>query len=258
MSVTTLYLMPQVVTLFTPGASSVSTPTNRIDFKLFKNVSNRIDFLVKTIDKRPAIDVTTLTIIISDIKKKKVILTSSLVEIDKMKGHYRLNLLPHQTASMENTSYRYNVIYSDLGENLVLYSDEFRGVVGYLHVDDGVVGSGGSSTEIDLEAFTCDDILGIVTCSSSFFPGAAQVNNTNGHQTLAVYSDAYTGTVKVMASLDNSPNEDGWFEVGCRKLTRYTGVSGIRFTGNHMWLKVQYIDSASNTGKLTKLVLRVD
>lgn len=257
MAITTLYSMPQVVTIFTPGAISVSTPSNRIDFKLFKNVANKVDFLVKTVDKRPSALVNG-KILISSMSGALVLLVP-LVEIDRLRGHYRLVMMPNQVAILNDVNYRYSVVSSDieLGEDITTYTDTAYSSNGYLEVDDSVANMVIRPIRIAPGDFLKHPDLPNTHISGNY-PGAAQTNNITGRQTATVLSKNFTGTVVVKATLDDTPRDDGWFIVACRHMVKFTGLSPLAFTGNHMFLKFEVTENQENTGTLEEIKLKVN
>lgn len=254
-----LFSMPQVVTIFTPGAVSVSTPLNRVDFKIYRNTANRIEFLIKTADQRPATTLGNLDICFVDPDTKRTILKRPLAEIDKLRGHYRLLIDSKSSSLLESKHYQYHVVFEDaeMQEPSVLFSDENRNTVGYLIVDDSVSPVTTEPTSLKASEFLFELISGNEIRTSPSVKGSAQFNNIHGNQTVTVKCLGFTGEVEIQASLDNIPADTGWFKVGCRTFNNFTGLCGISFVGNHMWLRAVITKQENLEGEVAEMMFKV-
>lgn len=95
---------------------------------------------------------------------------------------------------------------------------------------------------------------------SSALTGNLDRNFSNAQHTLAVYTETYTGNVKIQAScLVGTPNSDDaskdWFDVTTLALSNITGITHETFQVNCNWVRVvHYPDNPESV--LNKILLR--
>jgi hypothetical protein len=258
-----LYKMPQVVQLTESGAVSVSTVINRTDFNLFKHVTNEVEFLIKTVDRKP-INLTglSLTIYVVNDATNQVVAQENLTDIGQdPKGHRRLVLDPFKVQELTPGFYRYSItIQRADGSQVLVYTDQNRSLRGFLEVFDGPLPSPQGVIEILPSDFVSDrwgNPLQEHLVAQSY-PGAAQRANRSGLHNLALYTDNWSGEFFIEASIENGAPQDvsDWFPVSDFTLNSFTGVKSIQFTGNYLWVRFYFIPAVNNVGTITKVLLK--
>lgn len=240
----------------------MSTVINRTDFNLFKNVSNQVEFLFKTVDRKPASFTTAPTIYVIDDRTNTVAFQKVLTPVDVPRGHFRLLLDPSQVANLDVGHFRYVVTAQSLnGDQFLIYSDQNRSIRGFCELLEGPLPNPQQPILIPGGDFQ-SDAWGEETymVSNTAHPGAAQRGNHSGQHTIALYTDNWSGKFYVEASLENgAPTSlSDWFTIpeSPITLTNHSGVKSIQFTGNYMWLRLYYLPSVGNSGSITKVLLK--
>lgn len=264
MSSINLYQIPQVIQTTQAGAVGVQSPTNKIDFDISKNVTTEIDFLLRNIDRKLIIDSTIVLIIhIIDQYDQSLKLQRTLAPINAGRGHYRLIIDPADIINWRTGYYSYSVVVERSNQTQVLvHSDQNRTQYGFLELKAGPIPPPKPPiTLLPADFFHRFGGSPIVEyLESGAQKGAAQTDNRNGVHTCAVYSKNFTGVIRVQASLDNSaPSAEGaWFDVQDTLITldASTGVSAISFVGSFMWVRIIQLPSPTNSGTVTKILLK--
>lgn len=235
---------------------------NRTDFTVFKHLTNEVDFLVKDYDKKPQnLNGKSLFMCVVDERSDKVVLQVQLQIIDASRGHSRLVLKPNAISGLDLGSYRYSVtLQRDDSSHIAIYTDQHRSLRGHLEVTLGPLPEPKPSITIDSSLFLSQTwgtpLLEYFVAES--FPGSAQSGTSDGHHTVTVYTQSFTGDFEIQASLENSPPSEpsAWFTVSTASLTNKTGITGIQFFGSYRWIRIIYSKSQINTGSVTKVLLR--
>lgn len=98
---------------------------------------------------------------------------------------------------------------------------------------------------------------------SSAIPSSRVTNTLHNLHNFSVYSDNYTGTLEVFATLNMTPDPDlavGWVQIPILGLDedyiQFNNFSGTRlftFEGNYMWIKLRY---TPDDGDIQKIIVR--
>lgn len=264
MSNVTLYQIPQVVLLHTSDALTNATVMNRTDFSIFRGIGNEVEFLIKTVDRKPYnLTGKSLIIRIVDRASKSVVLSKPLVSLSPLedsRGHQRFAILPGETANLANGTYEYSVVEQTADYELAVFSDQNKRLMGNLQVCDGPTPDPKPQVEIQQSTFLFSmlGIPAVATYIAESFKGAAQLLNASGQHTAAFYTTGFTGTFKIEASLSNSPpgSPSDWFDVFSTTVTNKTGVTPAMFVGNYMWVRFTYIPAPTNTGSFNKVMFK--
>jgi len=261
--------MPQVIHLTEPGLQSAYAVVNRTDFNLFKNVTNEVEFLIKDVDRKP-VNITNrnLTIHIVDERTNTLVLQSTLTIINGTRGHCRMSLSPSDIAGLSNGYFRYavtidritNINGVDRVDSLLIFTDQYRAIKGYLELLDGPIPNPQPAVEIDPSVFydeSWGDPIQVFKVAGPY-EGAAQRDNRSGQHTVAVYMENFSGQFWIEASLENnSPSaQSDWFPVTDQVFNEFTGVKGFQFIGSYMWIRVYYLPGPMNAGTVTKVLLK--
>jgi|TARA_B110000238_G_C16046634_1_gene404208 hypothetical protein len=88
-----------------------------------------------------------------------------------------------------------------------------------------------------------------VAVVGSNFKGDGYYGRSDGLHTAQYDYVGFTGTMKIEATLANTPTNDDWFAVDTLVLSNQTGTTIANFTGNYIWLKasVVYTDGTVNS-----------
>ena len=238
-------------------------PMASADYKLYKDVRNNIEFVVRNTDRKPInLLGRQLIVTLQDYHTKKILSTKNLIPVNEAKGIMRLSLdgdeMEHWALGF-HTYYIY-VLNAD-GTQVLLYVDQDERAQGFFELCQGYNPGPQPSIEI-LQSQFYSIIVGDPQQTfyiSSSMPGNMQVGNTSGLHTLAVYTENFTGSVWIQGSseIGSSQTADDWFDIEPEQL--YVDASGITtysFQANLQWVRVKYRVNADNFGSFQKVVFR--
>lgn len=226
----------------------------RSDFKVFWNVDNKIDFLVRDYDRKPlAVDEINeaYRLVISNEKAGKVLLEKNLVVRDAATGHLALHLTKEEAASLPYGLHHYSIIKLIGDETILLYADRDHYPRSHLEVVSGPI-------PLAIEPIT--------TLASSFsiidgglragsYEGPAIMADGSNMRTFAFYVEGYSGEIAIEAT--NTPSvpsqASDWVEITREAFVDATETRLLNILGNYTFLRVLREDS---TGTFLKLTLR--
>lgn len=90
------------------------------------------------------------------------------------------------------------------------------------------------------------------------FQGNQTFNFVHAQHTIAVYTDTYTGNIRVQAScMPTAPADNGheWFDVTTMALSNVSGISYHTFRVNTNWVRIQHTPDDANS-VITEVLLR--
>jgi hypothetical protein len=213
-----LYKFKEYVQLlqFDANPQLVNWPMTIYDTKLYKGVTNTIDFVIRNNERRP-INLVGLTMqaTIQDQLTGEVVLTKTVDVTVAIQGKARLTLDPGEVEDLNSGYYNYSIQNTDVnGISQLFYTDINQNGIGSFELFDGVLRTMLPATEILAAQFTQtpignnDDVM-FVTGS---YPGDAQTQRANGMHTVAVYQTRFLGKFFIQASLsNNNPMPSEWF-----------------------------------------------
>ena len=254
-----LYSFKEYVQLlqFDANPQLVNWPMTIYDTKLYKGVTNTIDFVIRNNERRP-INLVGLTLqaTIQDQLTGEVVLTKNVEVTVAIQGKARLVLDPGEVEDLNAGYYNYSIQNIDVnGISQLFYTDINQSSIGSFELFDGVLRTMLPATEVLAAQFTQtpignnDDVM-FVTGS---FPGDAQTQRANGMHTVAVYQTRFIGKFFIQASLsNNNPMPSEWFFIPLMPgpdpmyTFDYTNNQGIgptlfNFDLNAYWVRFGYI-----------------
>lgn len=109
--------------------------------------------------------------------------------------------------------------------------------------------------------------VGFTKFYTSAIPGNRIKNRLNGTHTFSVQGTNLSGTLRILATLDEIPQPDpnDYFMIDITSIhneinfDEFTGTESWSFTGNFMWLKFEFLPDYSKGdewGEITKLIVR--
>ena len=235
----------------------INWPMITYDTKVYKGVTNTIDFVVRNNERRP-VNLTGLDLscTIQNQATGEILLTKQVNTLVALQGKAQLVLDPGDIEEWPANYYDYVVeTTNDNGIQGLLYTDINKDVTGTFQLFDGVLRTQVPATEVLQEQFTQtplgnnNDLMYL----TGAFPGDAQSQKSNGMHTVAVYQSKWNGKFFIQASLSNqAPLPTEWFYI---PLTTgpdpmYTfdnsnnagpGPTLFNFSGNYYWVRFGYI-----------------
>jgi len=257
MAAVTLFRLPQVVTIVmasNPAGANMITSFHhtRSDFKIYWNVQNDIDFLIKDFDRRSQVIPSNrfFDIIVSNPRTGELLLRRRLVTASQQHGHLRLSLTAEEATDLPIGNLTYSVVAIENGVETLMFTDRDHGPQAGLEVKYGPVPAKKPPLQIERAAFFPSG-TGLVAGAHA---GPAQLGSS-GIQSVQISGEGWTGRFIIEGSLEPSaPTGDtGWFEV--------EGMDVVDLTGNHVveldamleWVRFRIVE---DEGSLTRIIYR--
>jgi len=228
MSTIFLFKFPEYIELvkWQDQTPNINWPMNKYNVKIYKGVSNKIDFVIRNNDRKPVSLVGyQLTAQIQRIDSPEsndgylpeLLLTKACYITDEVNGKAKLELTPEEINKWPVGSYRYVInITNANGYTEYLYTDINRSAYGTFDLFEGVLKNLVPSIEIYDFQFTpvpINEFYGTAFVSGPV-PGDAQNGHTSGTNTIAVYQNNFSGKFWIQGSLvDYAPQEADWFDI---------------------------------------------
>lgn len=253
------------------GTVNWNLPMNTNDFRVFKDVYNSIEFVVRNTDRKPInLMGRSAEINFYDQRTSKLLHNTKLKVINEAKGICKLEIAPDVTADWFLQTYSYSVVVTNAdGTRHMLYVDQNESQRGFFELAQGPKFDPLPSYEVTYGQLTeTNELVNNVQTTfrhSTAFPGSLQRNNTSGLHTVVAYLKNYSGTLKIQASVeDGVPVESDWYDLKVLEFDKKTGLETISFEANLMWVRFWLHNESddldevleSNKGEITKLVFR--
>lgn len=255
----------------TAGLVNWNLPMNTNDFRVFKDVTNAIEFVVRNTDRKPINMMgRTAQITLFDQRTSEMLWQGPLRVINEAKGICKLMISSDVTADwfLQTYSYSVTVTNSD-GSTHMLYVDQHEGQRGYFELCQGPCFDPQPSVEIPGDKLHLVqeevDQQQVSYQFTSALPGTMQRNNFSGLHTTVAFFENFTGELLVQGSVEEGvPTEGEWFEIETRKYDHKSGPDNFNILANLQWVRFRLHDHYSDVdvvldkdkGKLTKLVFR--
>lgn len=255
---------------------NINLPMIIYDTKVYKGVTNTIDFVIRNNDRKP-ISMVGYTLIaqIREVNNPsratvppEVLLEKALVPSDETAGKYKLVLDPEDIEDWETGYYCFNVRTVNInGINELLYTDINKDTWSNFQLIEGIASSLVPPLTIEAKQFTplplgdYGELFG-----TGALPGDAQSQKASGTHTIAVYTEDWLGKIWVEGSLTNQPPlPSEWFKIKLAtnqdyiELTASNNKPGIRlinFTMNLYWIRILYQPDRMNRGVFLKILYK--
>ena len=261
------YLLSQLVIAFQNGFHGRNSKVYDRRLKLFRGASNPVTFTFKNEDqKAQSITSKTFEFALIDTTSKKAVLTRTMTTLDdgstfSSRGTASVTITDGDLLGLDSKFYNYSVreVLNDGSSTFfqVTYSDTSYNAAGSAELIDG--GFPQFVPSVEIKSFTAkstpnDYPLKFVSNGTiQAFPGQ---NNNDALHTIAVYTNGFSGTLKVLATMDTSPDDKDYFTVTTINDLPTTGVKYYTFNGIFQFVKFCWDNSTDNTGIIDKILYR--
>ena len=219
------------------------------DLQIQKGLKNKVRIQFKNSDQKKIRIYSTQTYVFSmfDSVNQRLILEKPLTVIDDAstatRGLAELTLTESDTIDLTRSSYAFSVKLLDSdGSYVPTYSNTYYGVSGTLHIQEDIYARAQPSLEVKSFTKTYNPSISKYQHSSGNIYANPEYNGNSGLHTIAVYTQNYRGTIKVEATLENSPGAGDHYALLLEK--HYNNVSGIdflKFNGVYSYIRVTHI-----------------
>ena len=213
--------------------------------KLFRNIDQRVDLLLKDWDRHAIKLEDTQTVRMKIFDNATEIMTKDATLIDFDRGQYALDFTASDTGNLVVGQFTYCIVIYDsqTHETRMLFTNQDYGAAAPLAVLEGPL-------PVQAEALSIDPtVLPILSdfYTTSALKGAAQTNNRTGVHSLTLVLANYTGAMTIEGTLDEDipMTDDSWTTAKTVTYVAQTGTIHETFTANYNWVRLKF---TTNTG----------
>ena len=259
------YLLQQLVIANVSGFHGRNSKVYDRRLTLHRGVSNPITFTFKNEDQK-AQDITSKTYEFNmiDSESKKAVITKTLTILDdgstvSTKGDASCTITEGDLLPLDAKFYNFSVreVKSDNSREIT-YADTGYAAAGTVEILDGAYPEFVPSTNVS--TFTSGGPLAFVSGNIDARPG---INNNKALHTIAVYTQNFSGTLRVQATMSASPSDSDFFDVtmdgeasASNSFTDSTTVTNFNFTGVYHSVRFAWGNATDNTGLIDKILYR--
>ena len=259
------YLLQQLVIANVSGFHGRNSKVYDRRLTLHRGVSNPITFTFKNEDQK-AQDITSKTYEFNmiDSESKKAVITKTLTILDdgstvSTKGDASCTITEGDLLPLDAKFYNFSVreVKSDNSREIT-YTDTGYAAAGTVEILDGAYPEFVPSTNVS--TFTSGGPLAFVSGNIDARPG---INNNKALHTIAVYTQNFSGTLRVQATMSASPSDSDFFDVtmdgeasASNSFTDSTTVTNFNFTGVYHSVRFAWGNDTDNTGLIDKILYR--
>ena len=245
------------------GAPNRNMNPNDVDFKLYKGVTNEMDFLIRNLDRKPIL-LTGKKLIITIINhyNNEVVIQKTIQIRDPYKGQATARITPDELDDLDVGYYRYTILMvNEDGWETLLYTDMDQKARGYFELRDGVLPPPRLPRVLLGEEFV-SSMISVTPATtvyvSSAVPGNVLLNLTHSLMTYAVYLENWYGKLTVQASLEaTAPDSyESWIVLHEKEYVNFTGIDWNNIEGNYTWIRFVYENDIANEGKFVKVLFK--
>ena len=259
------YLLSQLVIANVSGFHGRNSKVYDRRLTLHRGVSNPITFTFKNEDQK-AQDITSKTYEFNmiDSESKKAVITKTLTILDdgstvSTKGDASCTITEGDLLPLDAKFYNFSVreVKSDNSREIT-YADTGYAAAGTVEILDGAYPEFVPSTNVS--TFTSGGPLAFVSGNIDARPG---INNNKALHTIAVYTQNFSGTLRVQGTMSASPSDSDFFDItmdgeasASNSFTDSTTVTNFNFTGVYHSIRFAWGNDTDNTGVIDKILYR--
>ena len=259
------YLLSQLVIAYVSGYHGRNSKVYDRRLTLHRGVSNPITFTFKNEDQK-AQDITSKTYEFNmiDSESKKAVITKTLTILDdgstvSTKGDASCTITEGDLLLLDAKFYNFSVreVKSDNSREIT-YADTGYAAAGTVEILDGAYPEFVPSTNVS--TFTSGGPLAFVSGNIDARPG---INNNKALHTIAVYTQNFSGTLRVQGTMSASPSDSDFFDItmdgeasASNSFTDSTTVTNFNFTGVYHSVRFAWGNDTDNTGVIDKILYR--
>ena len=254
-----VYLYTNKLDVFTALSDSWSTERYRRvynrNLKIFRGVDNRIDIQVRNSDQK-ASNITGSVLVFNLIAQdtQDLVYQKDFTDMDLSTGKVTVTLTADELIDLNNGFYNYSIVKEirstvdstdyKVTSKIPLYVDSQYGATATLEISGDVYGGVADSVVVNSFSYTNPQTQGETTppawYTSAIIDARPNTQSANPLHTFQFYSNNYTGTVLIQASLDDqgaTPRETKWVTVSTVDLTteKYKNIQG-----KYNWFRIKH------------------
>jgi hypothetical protein len=236
-------------------------PVYQRNINVYRGISNTLEFRLKNADQKPvAVDDYTIHFAAFDEDHRQVLRYSSnnqRSDIVKLAptGLFSVTIPGNDLLNINQQYLSYTIVLEDnSGHQSITYTDEWFGAVGTLYVSSEAFPGPAAAKVIE---FPLQSIGFDGEWSTDVVDAEPSINGNEALHTAAVYSNGYTGTIEVQATLDNQilGEQNTWTTVGTLTFDgEETQPKPINIKG--VFSYIRFVADNDPTDKIKKILVR--
>lgn len=238
-----------------PSIIGVNNVMYQRDLKIQKGLKNSIRIQFKNSDQKKIRVYSTETYIFSmyDAVNRRLLIEKNLSVIDDgttaTRGLALLSLNESDTLDLEKTSYTYSVKKLEADNSYTpVYSNTYYGIQGTLHLLEDVNPVLQPSVEISTFQMSYNAITDLYEFKSRAIYADPQYQGNTALHTVAIYGANFKGTVLILGTLNNNPNDTAYYaSIASKTYNGLNGIDYINFHGVYSYLNIVYIPAKGPT-----------
>lgn len=241
MQVLPVYLYQNIlrVTLdLDPTVQGVNQVMYQRTLKIQKGLKNKVRVQFKNSDQR-SVPITSSTFVFSmiDPTSQKLVVEKQLEILDQgttsTRGLAQLTLSESDTVDLDRQSYTFSIkMIDDDGTYLPTYSNTYYDVSGVINLLNDVDPVCKPSVSIDSFLISYNDTTNLYEYKSRAIYAHPEFNSNSGLHTAAMYMSNFKGTVQILATLNNNPDDLAYYApIQTKTYNGFDGVDYVNFNG---------------------------
>lgn len=238
-----------------PTVKGVNQVMYQRDLKVQKGIKNKVRIQFKNSDQKRLSISNTQTFVFSmfDAINQRLLIEKELEVIDQgttsTKGIALLTLTESDTIDLDKSSYTYSLKMQDSdGTYLPVYSNTYYGINGTLHLLEDINPVLQPSVEISNLQLSYNANTDFYEYKSRAIYANPEYNSNTALHTAAFYLTNFKGTVYVQATLNNNPDDQGYYStVQTLTYNGFTGVDYVNFNGVYSYINILVVPAKGPT-----------
>jgi len=251
------YLVSNRTTIVANDAGFITEyrPVYNRHVKVYRGIDNDLEFRILNADQKP-VDLTGKTIKFVAFADNNNLVIERDGTNNSLKGLATVKITDSDTLDLKDQflSYNITIVEDATNDKTLTYSNSHFSQAGTIELSS--LAFPGPKATNEISSFTQLEEDG--PWFSNIITAEPGINGNNALHTIAVYTTAYTGTLKVLATLDNDvsdPSQINWDEIGTLNFDgTETTPTALNFYGVYNYLRFEASANPANT--ITKILLR--
>lgn len=257
-----------------PTVQGVNQVMYQRTLKIQKGLKNKIRIQFKNSDQKlVSINTSTFVFTMIDPLSQRLVVEKELEILDQgttsTRGLAQLTLTESDTLNLDKQGYTFSIkMRQDDGTFVPAYSNTYYDVSGSINLLTDAEPVLQPSNVVDSFLISYNDTTNLYEYKSRAIYAYPEFNSNTGLHTAAIYMSGFKGTVTILATLNNNPDDlANYAVVATRVYNRYDGIDYVNFNGVFTYVMFKYVpdqgpgdlsnrDNYAYRGNLDKILYR--
>ncbi len=227
--------------------------------KVYRGVSNKIQFRMLNADQKPVTLLNAPHIVIFDENQVQVLDRECVVQDDgstaATRGMFYVTINENDLLDIKQQYLHYNIYVSEAGIKTVTYANRNFDSAGIMYLDS-LAYPGAKSPMVIENFFLEQNSVWVAGSDNDVISGEPWLNGNTALHTAAVYTNNYVGNIEIQVTLQDQLNGlNNWATVQTLTFDG-TETEPVPVNFNGVFSFIRFKADADPTGKITKILLR--